>query len=74
MWGNSFVDIEMGLPCKMIASHWGKWISYVELSLLTIRQPRHATCQLTFDPADRQPELPANKKTEIPYVELTLKK
>ena len=59
MWGNSFVDIGMGLPCTMIVSHWGKWISYVELSLLTIRQLRHATCQLTFDPAASACDMPA---------------
>lgn len=32
MWGNSFVDIGMGLPCTMVVSHGGKWISYVELT------------------------------------------
>ena len=43
-----------GTPLQNDCKPLGKWISYVELTSLSIQRPRHATCQLTFDPADRQ--------------------
>ena len=93
MWGNSFVDIGMGLPCTMIVSHWGSGFltsnsRYLRsgspgmrhASSLSIQRPRHATCQryfrssglgmrhasVTFDPAAPSCDMPATLSIQRP--------